>query len=306
MRKRYYLLFVARDEHGELRKIHIPLHYVYVFLIGALAGMFTITGMAGSYTRMLMKVAHYNELRAEKEALKQRYAELQQVAREKDMQTASLSSLASEVSELYGLKSQPVFPQQPADNSHFADPQFTASLDQFTSLKNTAMSGTLAMRATPLTGRGISAADWLHAIYAPYGWPIEGRVTGSFGDRIDPFNGEGAFHAGIDIAASYGHPVFAPADGVVVYADMMAGYGRLVVIQHGHDISTRYGHLSGFHVTVGQTVRKGDVIGYVGLSGRSTGPHLHYEVRIHDIPVNPHKYLRRAVTHGNLASIASD
>jgi murein DD-endopeptidase MepM/ murein hydrolase activator NlpD len=126
-------------------------------------------------------------------------------------------------------------------------------------------------------------------------WPVEGPVTGSFGERIDPFNGEGAFHTGVDISTNYGQAVIAPADGVVVFAGEEGGYGRLIILEHGHGISTRYGHLAGFAIAVGQSVRRGDVIGYVGRSGRATGPHLHYEVRIQDVPVNPHKYLRISV-----------
>jgi murein DD-endopeptidase MepM/ murein hydrolase activator NlpD len=96
----------------------------------------------------------------------------------------------------------------------------------------------------------------------------------------------------VDISCHYGQPVLAPSDGVVTYAGPYNGYGRMIQMDHGNGITTRYGHLSGFTVAGGQTVRRGQVIGYVGLSGRSTGPHLHYEVRIHDTPVNPHKFLR--------------
>jgi murein DD-endopeptidase MepM/ murein hydrolase activator NlpD len=117
-------------------------------------------------------------------------------------------------------------------------------------------------------------------------------VSGSFGERIDPFNGEGAFHSGIDNSTFYGDKVYAPADGMVVFADSVSGYGRMLTIDHGHGISTRFGHLAGFAVSSGQRVQRGDVIAYVGQTGRSTGPHLHYEVRIHNTPVNPYKYLR--------------
>ena len=91
--------------------------------------------------------------------------------------------------------------------------------------------------------------------------------------------------------------MIAPADGLVTFADQLGGYGRAIVVEHGHGIATRYGHLSSFAVAPGQQVHRGDVIGYVGLSGRSTGPHLHYEVRINDTPVNPYKYLRITVAH---------
>jgi murein DD-endopeptidase MepM/ murein hydrolase activator NlpD len=145
--------------------------------------------------------------------------------------------------------------------------------------------------------RNVTTADWIKANSAPNLWPVEGQVTGSFGERIDPFNGEGAFHSGVDIGSSFGAKIIAPADGVVSLVDSLGGYGKTIMIDHGNGISTRFGHLSGFAVTVGQRVQRGDVIGYVGESGRSTGPHLHYEVRINDTPVNPYKYLRLTVAH---------
>ena len=117
------------------------------------------------------------------------------------------------------------------------------------------------------------------------------------GERIDPFNGEGAFHRGVDISGAYGEPVIAPADGEVVFAHAINGYGRTVILDHGHSVTTLYGHLSNFAVIAGQEIHRGDIIGYIGLTGRSTGPHLHYEVRIHDTPVNPYKYLRITLAH---------
>jgi murein DD-endopeptidase MepM/ murein hydrolase activator NlpD len=100
----------------------------------------------------------------------------------------------------------------------------------------------------------------------------------------------------VDISAVIGTPVIAPADGIVGFADLMNGYGRAVLIDHGNGISTLYGHLSGFAVSSGQLIHRGDTLGYVGQSGRSTGPHLHYEVRLFNTPVNPAKYLRFTMT----------
>ncbi len=302
MRKRYYVLLVARDGEGQLRKIPIPLHYIYVFLAGALIGMFTITGMAGSYARMLMKVARFNQLRTEKEALKTRYSKLEQVAQEKEIQVASLGSLAGEVSALYGLKTNRILKFDSPDLS--AD-QFSSSLDQLYALRSSALSGAATVGIELGGGRPATTADWLRMAAAPTMWPVEGPVTGSFGERIDPFNGEGAFHTGVDISTVYGQAVIAPAEGVVVFAAPAVGYGRLVILEHGHGISTRYGHLAGFAIAVGQSVRRGDVIGYVGRSGRSTGPHLHYEVRIQGVPVNPHKYLRISVAQSVWAAAGS-
>jgi murein DD-endopeptidase MepM/ murein hydrolase activator NlpD len=292
MRKRYYIMFVARDSEGELVKMPIPLHYLYMFIAGALIGMLTITGMAGSYTRMVVKVARFNQLRLEKDALRRNYSQLEEVAHEKDVQVASLGSLANDVSALYGLKSEPDLRPQSAEGVN--EQRVSHSIDQLAILKNTAMSG--------VAGAGIAAShehfgtlttsDWARLAELPSLWPVEGVITGSFGERIDPFNGEGAFHTGVDISTAYGTPIIAPADGVVLDTSFINGYGRTVILDHGHGFTTLFAHMSGFAVGEGESVHRGDVIGYVGSSGRSTGSHLHYEVRIHNTPVNPHKYLR--------------
>ena len=291
MRKRFYILFVARDAEGQLRKIPIPIHYLYVFLAGALIGMFSITGMAGSYTRMLWKVASFNQLRSEKTALQTRYAQLEQVNREKDIQVASLGSIANEVSVIYGLKPNRKL-LNAVEGGTVKPEEVTYTMNQLYALRSSAMTGA----TTAGLGMGMTheatLSDWAKITTAPTMWPVMGPITGAFGERTDPFNGEGAFHSGVDISCHYGQPVLAPADGVVTFADFYNGYGRMLQIDHGNGVSTRYGHLSGFAVSDGQTVRQGQVIAYVGLTGRSTGPHLHYEVRIHDTPVNPHKFLR--------------
>ncbi|MGA2962157.1 MAG: M23 family metallopeptidase [Candidatus Korobacteraceae bacterium] len=289
MRKRFYILFVARDAEGHLRKIPISLHYVYVFLAGAIIGMLTITGMAGSYTRMLLKTERFNELRNQKEQLRNQYSKLEQVSHEKDIQVASLGSIASEVSALYGLKSDSKLAQGAQLESR--SDEFQVSLDRLYALRRSALSGV----ANPGLQFGSGAAtlnDWLRVAAAPTLWPVEGKITSSFGERVDPFNGEGAFHSGVDISTTYGTPVLAAGDGAVSFADFMNGYGRIIKIEHGHGFETRYGHLSGFAVAAGQNVKRGQVIGYVGTTGRVTSPHLHYEVRIAETPVNPYKYLR--------------
>src|SRR5262252_1618057 len=196
------------------------MHYLYVFLIGAVAGMFVVTGMAGSYGRMLMKVARFNQLRSEKDALKQEASKLQQVAREKELQAASLSSLAGEVSQLYGLKNEPLLDNQAQNKS---SQEFSNSLNRFYELRDTALRGNPNLFGLP---HGESFGDWLTLAGMPSLWPVEGRVTGSFGERIDPFNGEGAFHNGMDISTSYGEPVRAAGDGTVTMTETMGGYGK--------------------------------------------------------------------------------
>jgi murein DD-endopeptidase MepM/ murein hydrolase activator NlpD len=243
---------------------------------------------------MLFKVASFNQLRTEKTALQSQFSKLEQVSHEKDIQVASLGSIANEVSVIYGLKPNQKFL---ADPDRAMKPEEVAgAIDGLYALRTSALSGaTAAGLGMGLTQRA-SLSDWIAATNAPTLWPVMGPITGPFGSRQDPFNGEGAFHSGVDISCNYGQAILAPADGVVTYADFYNGYGRLLAIDHGNGIVTRYGHLSGFAVGDGESVRKGQVIGYVGMSGRSTGAHLHYEVRIHDTPVNPHKYLRTSAT----------
>jgi murein DD-endopeptidase MepM/ murein hydrolase activator NlpD len=306
LRKRYYILFVARDEDGRVRKIPLPLRYAYGFIAAALIGAFTIVGLAGSYTRMLLKTESYNQVRQEREMLRKDYKQMAQVAHDRDVQVASLGALASEVTALYGLRQNKLAGAKPAAAAAAAaaatpttlaltddvnQQQVKLSVDQFYALRSQALSG----RVSRALEGGLSASfagDWTQLADAPSIWPIEGRVGSSFGQREDPFNGEGKFHSGIDIEAAYGSPVRASADGDVSGAAMGAGYGREVVLNHGHDVITVYGHLSAIAVVIGQHVTRGQVIGYVGQSGRATGPHLHYEVRVHNVPVNPHKYLR--------------
>src|SRR6476469_9689054 len=121
LRKRYYILFVARDDDGQLRKIPIPVHYLYIFVVGAAIGFLSLTGITSSYTRMLLKVSRYNQLRTEKDQLKDNYSRLEQVAKERDVQVASLGSIAGEVSALYGLKAQNTLVTATGDQIHDAD-----------------------------------------------------------------------------------------------------------------------------------------------------------------------------------------
>lgn len=121
--------------------------------------------------------------------------------------------------------------------------------------------------------------------------PTVGWVSSKFGYRISPFTGKKTFHKGLDIANRRGTPIIATANGVVSQAGMKGFLGNLITIDHGHGIVTRFGHLSKILVKVGRTVKRGDIIGKMGNSGRSTGPHVHYEVRLNGLPVNPVQYI---------------
>ena len=121
-------------------------------------------------------------------------------------------------------------------------------------------------------------------------------ISSGFGFRVDPFNGAGAFHPGLDFRGPIGAPIYAAARGTVSFVGQRSGYGNCVEIDHGNGLITRYAHMSGFRTTIGKAVQPGEVIGLIGSTGRSTGPHLHFEVRINDRPVNPRPFLE-AVPH---------
>lgn len=125
----------------------------------------------------------------------------------------------------------------------------------------------------------------------PSVWPARGWVTSDFGQRLDPYTAERVMHQGLDIAAPHGKEVQAPSDGTVVFAGLEGGYGNVLVIDHGYGIKTRYGHLSQILVKAGERVERGQDVAMIGNTGRSTGPHLHYEVRVNGVPQNPRKFI---------------
>ena len=331
LKKRYYIMFVSRESDGSLTKVPIPLYYAYIVAAAAIVGIFTVTGLAGSYSRMLIKTARFNQLRQDHNNLQRDYAHLEHSAHERDVQVASLGTLATEVSALYGMTASKLagpagrvteLAHRGGGKSNIdtavktplaseagapSDADVYKSLDTFYALRTSAFNGSAArFLATPSAtsfsaGTSLTRVPGVDTIFdaslAPSLWPVMGPITSGFGQRVDPVlgTGEGEFHKGIDISAPMGTPIRATANGVVISAGLSNGYGREVVIDHGHGVKTLYGHMSGFNVLAGQTVFTGQIIGYVGHSGRTTGNHVHYEVKIHDLAVNPHKYLRLTI-----------
>ncbi|MBN2059219.1 MAG: M23 family metallopeptidase [Deltaproteobacteria bacterium] len=122
-------------------------------------------------------------------------------------------------------------------------------------------------------------------------WPTKGWITSNFGNRISPFTDQKEFHSGLDISARTGSPIIAPADGIVDSIGSTYGFGKTIIIKHGYGHKTKYAHLSEYLVKKGEKVKRGQHIGLVGSSGRTTGPHLHYEVHVKDVPVDPLRYI---------------
>lgn len=157
-----------------------------------------------------------------------------------------------------------------------------------------AQAARVPLSAGARTGGGAFAPLYQAAHPAiPSRTPLNGlHMTSDFGMRMHPILGGYRMHAGIDLAAPTGTPIYATADGVVERAEWTGGYGLMVELGHGGDLETRYGHMSRLNVAAGQQVRRGEIIGYVGATGRATGPHLHYEVRVAGMAVNPAPYMQ--------------
>ena len=327
-RKRF-IVYVTKDESGTVDRVTIPMRYVYGFVAAAVMGIFTIVGLAGSYTRMLVKTENFNKLRNDLAMTRSNYAHLEKKEHEKDVQAASLGSLASEVSAIYGLTagklSRPLrgkagrtaldAARSPLkeDGSSLSDEGYYRSLETFYALRKTATDDSLRQTLDTSLGvrstlSGFASMDDGGGLNVPDMWPILGPINSGFGEREDPVlgMGTGEFHKGVDIGSPDGTPVHAPAGGRVLKAGMANGYGREIEVDHGNGITTVYGHLQGFNVVAGQEIVKGQVLGYVGHSGRTTGSHLHYEVQVRHTAVNPHKYLRTTMAQlGGVGGLGS-
>jgi murein DD-endopeptidase MepM/ murein hydrolase activator NlpD len=283
MKQNYFIVVLAHSIHGRLRRIHVPHQAIYGILALAVLGGFSLFGFVSSYARMALKVANYNALKHEAEVLRAKYQNLQKIVNQTDEQLATLKLNAKEVSVMFGVTKTLQGPTDVSTEGRLV-PTFTETLEEYDALKTT----TFARFDRNYMLR-------LQRNIQPNIWPVDGRLMGPFGQRTDPFSGEGEYHKGVDISAITGTPIKAAADGVVTYAEYFGGYGRLVVVKHGNGMETYYAHLSKFDVIAGQEIRQGEIVGRVGSSGRVTAPHLHYEVRIGGAPVNPYRYLVRFV-----------
>jgi hypothetical protein len=292
MVRQYYTFLIFPGAHGKLRQIQLPTYFVQLILGFALAGVMTLGALANSYAHMLLKISDFNTLRTEREALKTHCHDLEGAVTRTHVELMSLQSLATEVALAYSFTGGG-HPRLPADVLMVANrghaslgADYGASLSAFNMMKVGLL---LASYPSDVS------SPFREKIYdnsaTPSIWPVRGVITAGFGQRMDPFTGEGAFHSGVDIAAPVGTPVRAVADGILFHAGPDSSYGNEALIDHGYGLTTKYGHLRSLTVVVGQEVSRGEIIGTVGMTGRTTGPHLHYEVLVGGTPVNPVNYL---------------
>jgi len=298
MAKSFYTFIVVPDASSRLRKLKLPARALHALAAIGILSFFVAVGLGFNYMKMAFKAADYDKLQAENTSLKIQKKNLEVAAVKLGEKLSNIENLFADIQNLVendsltkrgklnipGVGGSRVdYPTAELlgsanlkDGMDLLKDRTTEMESQLTLLQELAQKKASIRRITPTI------------------WPVKGNFTSHFGSRTDPFNGEATeMHLGVDISALFGTQVHAPADGRIIYAQRKSAYGNLIIIDHGNGLTTRMGHLSRFNVKVGQKVRKNDIVGYVGTSGRSTAPHLHYEVRLNDRPMNPRNYLPR-------------
>lgn len=273
----------------QLARLPLNTLRVRIAAAGALALVASMVGMTWQYFSLVGRLHEDTTVREENLELKARLAKLQEkIDHVNDVMTRTKHLYANlqNITQLSDPERK-LSDDGPGeeDRREQADPQRMS--DRLDQLKAEAQSQEESLQA--LTGYFEDRKALLAS--APAIWPARGWVTSEFGFRLDPYTSQRRSHEGLDIANSPGTPVVAPANGTVVYAAAEQGYGNVIVIDHGFGLKTRYGHLSRIDVRAGQRVERGQPIAAIGSTGRSTGPHLHYEVRFHGVPQNPRKFI---------------
>jgi len=289
-----YTFYIA-SAPGQLKKLIVPAYILQGIAALAIIGSITVLAAVGSYSRMLWKVGNYNAVRLERDTLKKQYRDLQTTVKDTNQRLDTVQSLATDVAMSFGVMRYHPAAFEQTDVAANQEDAFDRSVEQFTFLKRNA--AVIAISSGGL--RLMPSMAFSDSTYTPSMWPVMGHITDGFGERLDPFSGEGAFHTGVDVASDYGAPVHATADGIIADAGQHTGYGRVVIVDHGFGLTTWYAHLSAYAVVAGTRVKRGEVIGYTGISGRSTGPHVHYEVRMNNAPVNPWRYMKSTSASGD-------
>ncbi len=287
--KRFYTFVFAPTAKSPLRKFNV--HHRVIYSVLAFAGVGMLTVLYGAYliAQHAVVVARLNLTQRENRQLREQNREA--ASRFDLLQTrlTALDTTQRKLAEGSGLsRSTDISRSVGRGGPGGAEGAGGESLLNLDNIE-------IATEALESELQHIKVAfdkNQLRLASTPTGWPVRGYISDGFGNRRNPFGGGGSeMHSGLDIATNHGTTITATADGVIIFAGMYSGYGNVVVIDHGYGLTTRYGHMSSIDVSVGQHVTRGRKIGAVGSTGRSTAPHCHYEVRLHDRPVDPLNYL---------------
>lgn len=290
MANEFYTLIVVPHAKAKFRKFQVSVRLTKWVLGSLVVLALALVGIVAHYTWINVEVAELTRLRGENLALATKAQAYEENAGRLQTRVLTLQNMVTKLGLMAGVEER--LPEAGLGGvggvSHL---EATApSLDIAASLQDMDQTiSSLTRKSSRLQAIFEDQAVLLAS--TPSIWPVRGYFSDRFGNRKDPFTGMPDFHPGIDISTPRGTKVLAPADGVVTYRGVRGAYGNTIVVDHGFGIVTRYAHLEGYEVRPGQRVQRGDVIGFVGSTGRSTAPHLHYEVWVDDQLQNPIKFI---------------
>lgn len=297
MSSRHFTLMVVPDRDSRVRRYRISTAWVVRGAVAAACGVLVLVGAGIHYSVMWERAAENRLLRDENTQLRTQLQMVQEKISHIDETLDRVERFDQKLRAITALNdSERGLPMGPLDGPEGAPAEMTGigGIDPDDDLPDRLEA--LVEEAS----RNERSLAQLHRYFedqqsllasTPSIWPARGWVTSDFGVRLDPYTAKRVVHKGMDIANRPGTPVVAPADGVVVFAGSEGGYGKVLVVDHGYGVKTRYAHLSEIRVKPGEKIKRGQGIAAVGNTGRSTGPHLHYEVRVNGIPENPRKFI---------------
>jgi murein DD-endopeptidase MepM/ murein hydrolase activator NlpD len=291
MANEFYTLIVVPHAKARFRKLQVSVRLIKWVAGGLAISALVAMGVLVHYSRIAFEVHELRRLRTENTELRERTLAYEQNAGKLQSKLEQLQGIVNKLGVMAGLE-QSLPPGAPV--AGVGGP--SGAIDTDTPPLGASSLVSMDKELTSLTARSTQLEEFYRdqstlLASTPSVWPVRGYLSAGFGNRADPFTGQRDFHPGIDVSTPIGTRVLAPADGLVVSCAPRGAYGNSMIIDHGFGIVTRYGHLSGFNVKPGTRVRRGDVIGFVGSTGRSTGPHLHYEVWVRDQAQNPIHYI---------------
>lgn len=292
-KNKYINIMIVPDSKHEIKSFKVSIPFIKSIALTVFALFFSVTialiyfgGInAYLYTTIKQKDEKIAELSSIKNNQDKKIAMLNENAKIVDNKIKSLNELEEKVKRLVGLSSSNT------SRGGFSRDKRSITYDNETTSRLTSEINQKTEDYKALLTKVADRLDYLNSI--PSSYPVQGIITSPFGSRKSPYGSYTEFHPGIDIAVDYGTPVRAAGKGVITYAGWISGYGKAVIIDHGYGITSVYGHNSQLLVKVGQSVNRGDIIAKSGDTGRSTGPHVHFEVRVNGNPVSPMTYLAK-------------
>lgn len=299
-RTRSYTVLIIPGAAAKVRRLQFPVAWVKRGTwVAATLGL-VLAGLAVDYVLLRFKAFELDSLRRLTEAQKAQLSQFEAKIGDLEQRMAGIRTLDDKLRQITGLE------QKPRPDRSVAVGGGTSLDEQPKTRLEPGRQALIERMHRDLEGLSADAefeATSLKQLEAhleaqrvqlgstPSIWPVRGWLTSDYGPRFSPFTESTQMHEGIDIAGPIGTPILSPAAGVVTQAGVNGSYGNYVAVDHGYGIQTRYGHLQSIKVRVGQRIKRREELGTLGNTGRSTGPHLHYEVRVSSVPVNPAKYI---------------